>query len=767
MSAACESDMSDEWVLTRPCYDPREDGYYETLFALSNGRLGLRATVDFDAGGGQPGFFHADVYAPGLTVASHLVNLCNPDYWQLLVGGVPLPVAGTQLVAFSHSLDMRAATVSLELTVRDHRGRDTQLRRQVFLPAEAQDAVVCVNEVRALNHTAPIALALGADWREGNGDFGGTLEGIRLHNLDIAVPEAAAERLHISARLRGGGPDVHLCMSFRASGINAAVPRVERARAVVVASREGGGGFTIETRAAVAIGAPPAVLSSPLAAILSRHRAIWTRRWRNETTIVGPASDRLGLRYAQFQLLQCADATRQVQNVPARGLTSEYHSGHFFFNSELYLNPYFALTAPDIARSMLRFRIATLEEAERCAARTGFHGARFPEESDRAGRPAAPALIADPFTGVTRKEWSGELVFHLSACVIHSLATYLAFTGDAGFFSEECVRLTARAAVYLADLMRHDPRIGKRGARAVMCFDEFHFPVDHHAATNALAAWALQWCAGALDRLERAMPDRREELSRYGADRSARERWRQIAADTFVPAPRGDGVWPLFHGYFELPDQTRQPSDAPLPSLGVEDQQRADRLDPFSTQLTKQADVLLLFALLPHLADRRCLAANLAFYEARTIHGSSLSLAPHALAAARTGDLALARQLVMQSARYNLDFAPREHYRNGIHFGAYAGALLALIHGIAGFRGDGDEIALDPALPREWTGAAMTIAWRGRRIAVEFDARRASVCHVDGDLPLAVRCNGRHASLAAGGKAVFELPARSLGTRRG
>ncbi len=54
-------------------------------------------------------------------------------------------------------------------------------------------------------------------------------------------------------------------------------------------------------------------------------------------------------------------------------------------------------------------------------------------------------------------------------------------------------------------------------------------------------------------------------------------------------------------------------------------------------QVVKQADVLMLHHLVPEEVAPGSLAANLAFYEPRTAHGSSLSPGVHAALFARAG----------------------------------------------------------------------------------------------------------------------------------
>ncbi|MDZ4738315.1 MAG: glycosyl hydrolase family 65 protein [Alphaproteobacteria bacterium] len=704
----CPSDNG--WRLVRRARDPREDKYYETLFALTNGRIGLRATVDFEETESQPGFFHFDAYGPGLTVPSHVINLFNPGWWRLYVGGAPLVPTRCGVVEFSQSLDLYRATTQWSAVLTDVEGRRTRVSRQWFLPGSRAETIATRTILEPLNHDAPIAFAAGFDWRDGNGDFGGMHPNVRLKCLVVDEAHAEGKRIGVSGAINGADRRVWGTMALRSDGV--ASELVERDIAGIMVRLDGPG--VIDTLATVSCEPISNRLASAAFDDLQQdHEAIWAGRWACATTLRGPMRDVVGLRFAQFQMLQCLDRQRPSTNVAARGLTSEYHSGHFFFNTELYLGPWLALVEPRTAKALLRFRIETLGEAEQFARRSGFVGARFPEEADRQGRPAAPSTIRDPFTGETSREWSGELVFHLSACVLYSLAVYLRMTGDAEFFARECIPLVARTSTYLADLVRLDPKVGARGARSVMCFDEFHYPVDHHVGTNGLAKWALGWSAGALDRLEQTDPSRASEMDALGAGSAARALWRQRSSEIYLPAADSQGVFPVFEGYFDLPDRVRldDPSGG-LPRLSDEQEESANRLEPFTTRLTKQADVLMLLTLLPQFAGPAAIGTNLAYYEPRTVHGSSLSLAPHAVAAGWSGQAELLRTLLVQSARYDLDFSPRLDYRNGIHFGACAGALIALVYGACGLSGKGRVLEIRPCMPAAWEEIEVHLFWK-------------------------------------------------------
>jgi len=715
----------------------------------------MRATFDYESNTSQPGFFHFDAYGAGLSVPSQLLNVFNPGWWRLQVADEVL--ACSAITLFEQTLDMLHAETSWIAVFVDGRGRQTQLEREWFLPADRAECVAIRTIITPLNHSAPMTLYSGFDWRHGNGDLGGVFPDIRIRSLRVDEIDTEGSLLKVSGIIRPSEQRLHGTMQVRASE-NCQSYRERDIAAIAT---------TFRTRAVIetvsVVGAPPPdCLSAKYRELQMEHRDRWSSRWVRAPQIDGPAKDVQGLRFSQFQMLQCADRFRPATNVAARGLSSEYHSGHFFFNTELYLTPWFALTDPSVARALIRFRTETLDAARDFARSTGFEGARFPEEADRQGRLAAPAIIKDLFTNTYTREWSGDLVTHISGCVLFALALHLNRTGDTTFFEEECVTLVAECAKYLYSLTPLDLKVGGRGATNVMCFDEFHYPVDHHTATNALARWSLSWASNALDRFAKSHPLAGDKLEELGAGAHAREQWRQAALEMYIPPSLPDGTIPQFHGYFDLTDCVRlAPESGELPKMRPEERATADRLEPFTTQLCKQADVLLLLAMLPGLADADQTRSCLAYYEQRTLHASSLSMSPHAIVAAVCGDSEMLRDLLIKSARYNLDFEPRANYSNGIHFGACAGALLALAHGVLGLSGQGKQLTLRPCIPATWSRIVLPLFWKNNDLWVTATPTSVTIYHAGGPDNLELQVDGDLATVSPNETLTFALQPRA------
>jgi trehalose/maltose hydrolase-like predicted phosphorylase len=253
--------------------------------------------------------------------------------------------------------------------------------------------------------------------------------------------------------------------------------------------------------------------------------------------------------------------------------------------------------------------------------------------------------------------------------------------------------------------------------------DEYHEGVDDNAYTNVLARWNLRAADALCDRF----PAVAEGLGVRAEDRA---RWRAVAGglvDNFDPATL---LYEQFDGFYAL-EGVRAVDLAPRPFTG-EMVVGVERLR--TTQVVKQADVIMLGVLLPDEVGLEELAANYRHYEPLTSHGSSLSPAMHALVAARVGDLDDARRYFELAGGVDL------HNRmgnaaDGVHIATMGGLWQAAVLGFGGVRADGDAVRVDPSVPESWAGLAFSVQWRGSRIAVSV---RGDALDLELDAPAAV-----------------------------
>lgn len=741
-----------EWLLERQTYLSEEDGFYESLFCLTNGALGVRATSDFKFGQGSPGCFYYNLYGNRQVNGQELINGINLAFWTAQLNDRPFSLAMDKISSFRQVLDMKQALVEWQFTVTEAGSDVLEFRMQWLLPAGRMDTLLISYQVTPLVPGLRFRLSSGLDWSHGNGYMGGANTAVRLHHLEEIDSSLASEVPYVLMKNRSAEQYLAVAFKHLHNGAEDLFPIYEKggiAEGLVINEP-----ITLHKVVVHAVGENGSEELSTVASTvkawdekrvrqeINDHVSCWAERWSHALEIKASAPEVEGVRYANFQMLQCPHREAGFYNIPARGLTSEYHSGHLFFNSEFYHIPYYCYFEPDLARKMLHHRIATLEQAKQFASDSGFEGARYPEEADFSGNPSATHVIKDVFNKSEHYEWSGIEVYHLSADVLYAIDNYLQLTGDETLIDHDFVNFLTNIARYAASALKFDETVGGYGLKGVMCFDEFHYHVDHHYATNYLLSWVLHWACEFFEK---------RSLSGSEVDTDILVRWKQIAKEVYLPSER-KGIIPQFKGYFDLVDQkVLRRTVNMLPEIDKASQEKLDSLEPFQTQIIKQADVVFLLSLFPEEFDLERIEKCFDFYEERTLHASSLSVNPHASIASLLGRTALSRDYLLTALRYNIDFLPKKHYKNGIHIAAYAGGLVNIVKDLCGVRMSDRSISLCPCLPEGWREVAFSLMCKNSRIRLSIDNRKISVEKISGEEVVTLKCGDKTVELKSVG----------------
>jgi trehalose/maltose hydrolase-like predicted phosphorylase len=408
-------------------------------------------------------------------------------------------------------------------------------------------------------------------------------------------------------------------------------------------------------------------------------------------------------------------ADRGEAAVGARGLTGPVYAGHVFWDADVFVLPVLAAVHPPAARAMLEYRIRRLEPARRLAAARGLAGARFAWESAADGTEATPAWATD-HQGQRVRIRTGELEDHIVADVAWAACRYTDWTGDSALLEGPGRALVLDTARYWASRVRWDPA-GRAHIDGVIGPDEYHVEVNDNAFTNVMARWNLRRAASLAERAGGATPD---EI----------QAWRRLAdalVDGYDPA---SGRYRQFAGFDDLEplligELARPPVAADL-VLG--------RARVRAAQVVKQADVLMLYLLVPEETAAGSLEPNLASCGPRTAHGSSLSPAVHAALLARAGDPDQALELFRLACRLDLDDLTGTT-AGGLHLATMGGVWQALTTGFLGLRPSLAALGLDPCLPAAWQAVELRLRYHGRRLRVRAGHDRLEVA-TDGPVPV-------------------------------
>jgi len=485
-----------------------------------------------------------------------------------------------------------------------------------------------------------------------------------------------------------------------------------------------------------------------IAAVVADHVRAWQERWQDaEVEVEGDPEVQRALRFAVYHLISAANPDDEHVSVGARGLTGEAYKGHVFWDTDIFMLPFYIYTHPPTARALVMYRYHTLPAAREKARAFGYRGALFAWESADTGAEITPpfALAAD---GTVLRILTGEQEHHISADVAYGVWHYWQATGDDAFFLGAGAEIVFETARFWAS-RGHFGLDGLHHITHVIGPDEYHEGIDDDAYTNVMAQWNLERAVEAAGLLEARWPQRRRELfEQLGLTPAEVAQWRDTAAKMYTGYQSATHLFEQCQGYFGLEDiglAAFEPRTVPMDViLGRERTQRS--------QVVKQADVVMLLYLLWDRLTPEVREANFRYYEPRTAHGSSLSPAIHAAVAARLGQGHLAGRYVRQAAQIDLANS-MGNAAGGVHMAALGGLWQAAVMGCGGLSLRADGLSFAPYLLSPWRHLSFPVQWRGRKVAVTLSGPAPAIrIVVHGTAPMVVA--------VAGGPALTAEPER-------
>jgi trehalose/maltose hydrolase-like predicted phosphorylase len=461
-------------------------------------------------------------------------------------------------------------------------------------------------------------------------------------------------------------------------------------------------------------------------AVLAAHEAAWNGRWTaSEIVIEGDEAIQKALRFAVYHLTSAANPEDEHVSIGARGLTGDAYFGHVFWDTEIYLLPYYIAVWPEAARALLMYRFHTLPAARAKAAHAGYKGALYAWESADTGEETTPDQTVAP-DGSIVEILTGKMEQHINADVAYAVWQYWRATGDNDFLLGAGAEILLETARFWASRAIAEPD-GKRHIRHVIGPDEYHEDVDDNAFTNVMARRNIARALKTLELLHANWPEHAEALrQKLSISNEEVADWRDAVARILTGLDPATGIYEQFAGFHALePLDIADYGGTNMPVEVVIQRQRMQR-----SQVVKQADVVALIALLPDEFPGGMAEANFRYYEPKCVHGSSLSRAMHALVAARLGDTEMALRYLNKTAALDLD--PDPNSAGGIRIAGLGGMWQTVVLGFAGLDLAGGTLAISPKLPPQWRSLSFRICWKGRVVAFRIAGRTVQAALIQG-----------------------------------
>ena len=457
--------------------------------------------------------------------------------------------------------------------------------------------------------------------------------------------------------------------------------------------------------------------------LLEKSKTEWDKKWAAMDIKIDSEVefDQLAIRFAQYHLIVMTPAHDSRMGVGAKGLSGEGYKGHSFWDTELFIMPFFTYTMPEIARSLAKYRFETLGGARRKANDNGYMGAMFPWESawkdDGEVTPVWGAV--DIVTGKATKIWSGFIEQHITCDVAYALWQYYMVTKDEEFMENYGFEILFDTAIFWASRLEWNEEKKEYHINNVIGPDEYKEHVNNNAFTNYMAHWNLNLAIEYYSKIKSEKPEVFNILNeKLELDYNLKV-WEDKVVKIYLPEPREeDSVIPQDDTYLskEIIDLTKYKNQEQVGSLFKD--YSLDQVNKI--QVSKQADIMVLFYLLENRFSTDVKRANWNYYEPKTLHDSSLSLSTHCVLASDMNDKEMAYDLFRRASE--IDLGPNmKTSDHGIHAASLGGIWQCIVNGFSGVRMLGGELRIDPKLPENWNEVIFPLNWHGVNLTVKVD----------------------------------------------
>ncbi|MGE5599008.1 MAG: family 65 glycosyl hydrolase domain-containing protein [Bacteroidota bacterium] len=744
----------DPWAIREEGFDPARSRFTESIFSLANEHMGVRGSFEEGySGESLPGTYAAGIYYPDRTRVgwwkigypeyyAKLVNLTNWLAVGVELDGERLDLAAGRHRDFRRTLDMRQAILTRSYIWQVPDGGEVFLVFKRFLSL-ADPELACISvTVTPLDRAMVVAFTPALDGGVVNRDanYGEAF-------LDEVERGFDREAAFLTVRTRKTAFDVSTAMTVRlrpegADGKQAEkMPYAEGRRigwrlALPVAA---GRSVTLEKFIAVCTSRdhPKEVLARTAAAkartawergfagLLAEHGEVMAAKWaESDVEIEGDVRAQQGIRYNILQLLLTYRGRDPLLNIGPKGLTGEKYGGGAYWDTEGVCFPFYLYTDARTARNLLLYRHRHLAAAKENAARLGLPGALY------------PMVTMDGYE--CHNEW--EITFeeiHRNAAIAYAIYSYTEYTGDRSYLLTHGLEVLVAISRFWAGRVTYNPRKGRYMLLGVTGPNEYENNVNNNWYTNRMAAWTLEYTVDVLARLEREDPEAHRRLvGELGLTADERERWGEIARLMYYPYDAELGIFVQNDGYLDKEQCTV--AEIPPAELPLNKHWSWDRI--LRSPFIKQADVVQGLYFLPDRFDLECQRRNFEYYEARTVHESSLSPSVHSIVASRLGYREKAYQLFLRSARLDLDDCNGDT-EDGLHLTSMGGTWAAVAQGFAGVSIEGGRLSFAPYLPEPWRSYSFRMRFRGRRLSITVRADQAIIAQDEGE-PLDILVRG-------------------------
>lgn len=733
------------WIIKQTDFDIKDMKFYESIFSLGNGYMGVRGFDEEEIKEDKHEFntFIAgifDYFAPGKT---DMVN--TPNYWRtsMDVNGERFGPEHGEILEFSKELNMKEGVLKRRIVWKNNQGNETLIETTKVLSIDSVHHAILSIRVTPINYSGEVAIETGIDtdvWNNIIDDDQMKSDTNICRFLTEDGDTVLTDGIHI-IRLKTTGSGFKIYEGFTAevlhNGTKLGLKHFALHEAKYIADKviipvTQGEGYTLNKYISVwtsrdqygatleeqVMESVKEARDTGLDTMLKRNIAAWDKKWRvSDIEIIGDDKCQKAIRYNIFQLIQTNAEDDPYVNIGARGIMHGRYKGCYFWDTEIFMLPFYLFTNPKAAKNLLLYRYHTLKGAEENARRQNLDGARYAWMSALDGLEQCDT-------------WDiGFSEVHITADIAYAVNYYYEAANDIEFIRDFGLELLIQTSRYWKSRFTYDGCNDCYNMLFVKGPNEYGGVTNNNLFTVMMATFNMQLAEKFVQLIKTGYPDAYHALTeKIGFKEEEIQQWHQIIRKVVINYDKNKSLYLEDDNFLKL-----EPLDLAKVKDGDEPLYKKicfDRLQRY--RVLKQADVILLMLLRPEKFSFEEQLAAWNYYEPLTAHDSSLSYGTHSAFAAKLKLLEEAYRYFVKSVYLDLDSILENTQKEGIHFASLGASWQAVINGFAGVGLIGGSLKISPHMPKQWTELKFKLYYRQCLLKVSISQNDLTVKYEEG-----------------------------------
>lgn len=728
------------WIVSEIKFEEKYIGKTEAIFALGNGYIGLRSANEERYLNEKRDLFISGTFnKANKNEVTELPNVADVTEIEIFINGKHLMLNASNNKEYVKYLNLKTGELNRTFVYLDEEGNKYSLKFNRFVAQDRLHVIVNRVEITPLSKTANIRFISGINGQVTNTGSQHFNEGEKrvyeykyIQMLQetsescITFIQNSAHNIYINGDKIEEKPELSIDRRKVTISNNYDLTQgqtlvIEKFSNIYTTRDTTSENLTIEQIRDASLDEIKEISNMSYEILFNSNKEVWSNYWNDQNIVIeGNDYDQLAIRFAQYHLKVMTPSHDNRCGIAAKGLSGEGYKGHSFWDTEIFILPFYTYSKPEIARKLLEYRYLSIGGARKKAKDNGYEGAMYPWESawleDGEVTPVWGAV--DIVTGKSTKIWSGFIEQHITSDITFAIWQYYMVTNDEDFMEKYGYEIMFDTAIFWASRLERDEIKQRYHINEVIGPDEYKEHVDNDAFTNWLAYWTIETAINYYNKLKESDSEVIRKLESKLSLQNAMENWTTKLPKIYLPEPRDlDNVIPQNDTFLSLEDidLTKYKNQEHIGSMFKD--YNLDQVNKI--QVVKQADVVMLLYLLEHKFSKEVKKANYDYYEKRTLHDSSLSLSTHSILASDIDEKDLAYKLFQEATKIDLgeNMKTSDH---GIHAASLGGLWQIVVNGFGGVRMVGGNLRINPKLPENWSRLSFSFMWKGNKLDIEL-----------------------------------------------